>query len=65
MTKEQPQVSATGKYELREAAQALDVSTSTLTKWAAAGKINYGIKKINGRRFFFGSEIIRAWRATI
>ena len=61
MTKEEPKVSASGKYELREAAKALDVSPSTIQKWRAAGKIKCGTKRVNGRKFWTGREILRVW----
>ena len=59
----EPHVSLTAKYELREAAKILQVSTSTITKWTARGKLRAGVKRVNGRRFWTGYELLRAWRS--
>ncbi len=65
MTKSQPNVSPTYKYELREAAKALDVSTSTIVKWTNKGILRASTRRANGRRVWSGEELIRAWKATM
>ncbi len=65
MTNTKPQVDENAKLELREAALALKVSPSTIQKWTAAGKMKSGTKKVNGRKFWTGKEIIRVWIASM
>ena len=65
MIKSEPQVNLSGKYELREAAKVLEISPSCLAKWTAQGKIKAGVKKVNGRKFWSGAELLRVWKATI
>ena len=65
MTNTKPKVDENAKLELREAAHVLDVSPSTIQKWTAAGKLKCGMKRLNGRKFWLGRDIIRAWMASI
>lgn len=58
-----PQVIETAQYELRDAAKALEVSKSCIVKWTEKGVLRANRKKLNGRRFWTGAEILRAWRA--
>ena len=62
MTKEQPIISMTANYELREVAKLLDVSASSIIRWTKDGKMRSGVKRINGRRCWSGKEILRVWR---
>jgi hypothetical protein len=63
MTQTEPQVVETAQYELREAAKALKVSTSCVIKWTEKGLLRAKRKRLNGRRYWTGAEILRAWRA--
>ena len=63
MTTTEPQVSPKALFELRQAAEILQVSPSTIVKWTAEGKIRAKIKRINGRRCWLGAELVRAWKA--
>lgn len=65
MTNTEPVVEQHAKYELREAAKALDVSKSCIIKWTAKGFLKSGRKKVNGRQFWTGAELLRAWRARL
>ena len=65
MTNLKPQIDENAKLELREAARALNVSPSTIQKWTAAGKLKCGMKRLNGRKFWWGRDIIRAWMASM
>lgn len=65
MIKSQPEVEMTAKYELKDAALALEISPSCLIKWTAKGYLKCGHKKVNGRRFWTGAELLRAWKAQI
>jgi len=63
MIKTVPKVVESAQYELRDTAEVLGVSISTITKWTAKGLLRASRKRLNGRRFWTGSEILRAWRA--
>lgn len=63
MTQIQPNVAPEGRYELKEAAAALQIDRSTLLRYTHRGKIRCGIRKSNGHRVWTGAEIIRLWRA--
>ena len=61
MKKAKPQVDLLGKYELREAAESLDVHKSTIDRWTRLGIMACTIRKSNGRRVWTGAEILRMW----
>ena len=63
ITATEPEVTDTGRYSVKEAASALNISTRTLLNHTNEGLINYEIRKSNGRKFFYGYEIKRYWRA--
>lgn len=63
MTQIQPNVFPEGRYELKQAAEALKIDRSTLLRYTHRGKIRCNIRKSNGRRVWTGAEIIRFWRA--
>lgn len=63
ITSTEPKVEQTGRYGFCETARLLGVSRPTLYKWRDEGKIKQGFRAINGRPFFSGKEILRAWRA--
>jgi len=61
----EPKVNAEGRYSLQEASDLLGVHRTTLLRWVNEGKIRYGIRRSNSRRFYLGREILRFWRAEI
>ena len=61
----EPQVSETGRYSITQACAILQIHRHTLTRHADTGKINYGVSKINHRRFFYGRDILRYWRSSL
>lgn len=65
MTNIVPQVKESGKYSISETAKALELSRQTVRKYADEGILKCGYWRHNGRRFFYGSEIIRFWRASL
>lgn len=65
MTHYEPDVLDSGKYGITKAAKLLGVSPKTFRKYVNAGQIKYGISRLNGRKFFYGAELKRAWRATL
>ncbi len=65
MTAEIPSVSNTGRYAPKQACMALGISLRTLQIHTKEGKIKCGRRRINGRPFYEGSEIIRYWKSTL
>jgi DNA-binding transcriptional MerR regulator len=63
ITATEPQVVDTGRYSVKESASALNISTRTLLNHTNGGLIHCEIRKVNGRKFYFGYEIKRYWRA--
>lgn len=62
MTNTKPKVNPDGRYELKDAAEALLIDRSTLLRYTHKGEIRCGIRKSNGHRVWTGAEIIRLWR---
>jgi len=58
-----PNINPLGRYELRDAAKALQVNKSTINRWTNAGLLCCQLRKANGRRVWAGSELIRFWKA--
>ncbi|MDE6183214.1 MAG: helix-turn-helix domain-containing protein [Rikenellaceae bacterium] len=63
MTATEPKVDKDGRYSTKETAKMLGISRRTLDDHARIGKIKYGRRRSNGRRFYTGMEIVRYWRA--
>lgn len=55
-----PVIANMGKYSVKETCQYLGIKRSTLYVWESKGKIRRsGVRKVNGRPFFYGKEILR------
>lgn len=63
MTATEPQIPPTGRYTSLETAKTLGVSIRTLQRWATDGKIRFGVRRANNRRFYTGAEIMRFWKS--
>lgn len=63
MITKEPEVCPTARYELKDASEALGIHKTTLLNWTKQGHIKAGVRKVNGRKCWLGSEIIRCWRA--
>lgn len=59
----EPQVTDTGRYSVTETAKALNISRHTILNHTNAEFIHCEIRKSNGRKFYYGHEIKRYWRA--
>ena len=57
-----PNVTPTARYELREVAAILAVNKATVLRWTAQGKLIAVKRKLNNRRVWTGTEIMRFWR---
>lgn len=65
MVANEPQITPSAKFELREVAKILDVHASTVLRWTRMGLMNCTIRKTNHRRVWTGAEIIKVWRASM
>ena len=65
MVATEPRVSENGRYSLREACELLGVHKTTMIRWVKEGKIRYGIRRSNYRKFYLGRELVRFWRAQL
>lgn len=63
MTKTEPNVKPTDRFELREAAEVMEVDKSTILRWTNKGLLSCRIRRSNNRRFWTGAELVRFWRA--
>lgn len=63
MKQDEPQIVTTAKYSIGEVAEILGVTTATINRWTAKGMIHAGRRRVNGRRYWTGAEILRAWNA--
>ena len=61
MTTTAPVCNPAGRYEARQAAAILGVSTDTLYRYTAAGYLHPTTRKANGRQTWTGAELTRCW----
>lgn len=50
-------IPSTAEYSLPEAATILGVTRQTINRWCRDGKIRFGIRRHNGRKFFKGIDL--------
>lgn len=62
MTTIEPNVSPTALYEAKATCEALGITPSTLSRYYRSGYIKADVRRVNGRRVYKGSEIIKLWR---
>ena len=62
MVNNEPQIDSAAIFELRDAARIIGVNPSTITRWTVRGLLTCRIRKVNGRRVWRGSELLRVWR---
>ncbi len=60
MINSQPEVCPKGRYSIRETAQKLNISVSTVYRYIKEGTLKYAIRP-NGKIIVIGSEITRFW----
>ena len=62
MVNEEPKVSDFARYSSGEACKLLGIHRNTLLRWVNEGKVKFGIRRANTRKFYLGREIKRIWR---
>lgn len=63
ITPDEPKVAPTGRYSITDTCKMLGIHRNTLRLYTLAGKIKCGFRRHSGRKFYFGSEILRFWKA--
>lgn len=63
MTTELPNVTPNGRYSVTQAADALEVHRNTILRWIGEGKIKFGIRRTNGRKFIEGRTLTSFWKS--
>ena len=62
ITAELPNVTVSGRYSITETCKALGIHRNTLRRFTDEGLIRCGFRKMNARKFYQGSEILRFWQ---
>lgn len=65
MTAEEPRVSPAGRYSIPETCRILGIHRNTLFRYTMSGKIKCGFRRANGKKFYWGADILRFWRGTL
>lgn len=61
MVTEKPDVNAAARYSLKEAAELLKISRTTMWRFVSKGKARFGVRECNGAKYITGLEILRLW----
>ena len=59
----QPQVNMNGRYCVSATCKLLGIHRNTLLNYTKAGYIRCGFRANSKRKFYYGREIVRFWRA--
>ena len=65
MNSAEPNIVMSSRYSIDETCAFLGVHRHTLRRYTKKGKIRCGFHRINGRKFYLGSEILRFWRSQL
>ena len=60
----EPIVIVNGKYSVKQTAEKLQVSTRTVQRYIKSGLLKATTRKVNGKRYINGLEIIKVWNTT-
>ena len=63
MVNVEPNVKLGGRFSVEETATLLGVHRNSILRYTNQGKLRFGVRKGNSRRFYTGAEILRFWRA--
>ena len=61
MTNDRPDVSPTGRYNVKETCRVLGICPNTLKKYTKSLAIRCGVRKATGRKYYCGIDIIAFW----
>ena len=63
MVTEEPNVSDTARYSVTQAAEVMGVNRRTILRHTDAGYLKCNYRRTNQRKFYFGKELKRYWKA--
>lgn len=63
MVSSQPQVNMNGRYCVSATCRLLGIHRNTLLKYTKEGYIRCSYRVTSKRKFYYGREIVRFWRA--
>lgn len=61
MITSKPDITPDGYYQMNAAAQALQISRTSLHRYTEKGIIKASVRRVNGRRIWKGSELLKLW----
>jgi predicted site-specific integrase-resolvase len=61
----EPKVNDSGRYSVSETCNVLGIHRNTLSSYTNSGIIKCGFRRMNGRKFYSGNEILKFWRAQL
>lgn len=64
MTSAEPKIPKAGQFSIKETAEILGASRTTIWRWTKMGYLKAKYHRVNKRPFFTGDEIIRFWKST-
>lgn len=64
MNTQEPAVTLTGRYNVKETCKALGISPNTLKKYTQSLAIRVNVRKSTGRKYYIGKDIIAFWRVS-
>lgn len=64
MTATQPEVTATGRYSIQDTATQLGISKRTVERYIEEKKLKAQVRKLNGKKYVTGTEILKVWNQT-
>lgn len=59
----EPNVSLNGRYTVSETCRILGIHRNTLRKYTQSGAIRCGVRRVDSRKYYLGSEIKRLWNS--
>lgn len=54
-----------GRYSVGETCKLLGIARSTLLRYTNNGDISFIVRRLDKRKLYKGSEILRIWRASL
>lgn len=60
-----PEIRQDGRYSITDASRLIGVSRNTLYRYIGEGMLKTRMRKVNGRKFIHGSELIKLWEASV
>lgn len=63
MVTNEPDIAATARLGICDAARLLGVHRTTLARWTEQGLVKCGIRRTNGRIFYTGRALVSLWRS--